>query len=109
PPARFDATYLVVGGLGALGIRLGRWLAERGARHIVLTSRSSLPPRAAWEDVDLTDAARQRIAGVRGIEAAGASVELARVDASDAAGMQQLIARLADLRGIFYAAGVSVP
>jgi acyl transferase domain-containing protein/acyl carrier protein len=34
-----DATYLVTGGLGALGLGVARWLVDRGARHIVLVSR----------------------------------------------------------------------
>lgn len=37
---RADATYLVPGGLGGLGRPLLRWMAEKGARHLVTTSRS---------------------------------------------------------------------
>ncbi|MET9819718.1 SDR family NAD(P)-dependent oxidoreductase [Streptomyces sp. NPDC006355] len=36
---RPDGTVLITGGTGALGTRLARWLAGRGARRIVLTSR----------------------------------------------------------------------
>ncbi|KAI6783592.1 uncharacterized protein J7T54_005621 [Emericellopsis cladophorae] len=36
-----DATYLVVGGLGGLGRRIVDWMAEKGARHIVIFSRSA--------------------------------------------------------------------
>lgn len=35
-----DATYFVPGGLGGLGRPLLRWMAERGARYFVTTSRS---------------------------------------------------------------------
>lgn len=38
---RPDGAYLVTGGLGALGLHAARWLAARGARHIVLASRSA--------------------------------------------------------------------
>ncbi|KAK0611193.1 hypothetical protein B0T14DRAFT_548500 [Immersiella caudata] len=38
---RSDGTYFLPGGLGGLGRSLARWMAERGARHIVFTSRSS--------------------------------------------------------------------
>jgi acyl transferase domain-containing protein/NADPH:quinone reductase-like Zn-dependent oxidoreductase/acyl carrier protein len=34
-----DATFLVTGGLGGFGLRTAEWLAERGARHLVLISR----------------------------------------------------------------------
>ena len=40
---RPEGTYLVTGGLGALGLRAARWLAERGARRLVLVGRSGLP------------------------------------------------------------------
>ncbi|XP_063924749.1 fatty acid synthase-like [Zophobas morio] len=35
-------TYVIVGGLGGIGIELGDWLVLRGARKLVLTSRSGL-------------------------------------------------------------------
>ncbi|MBP7570507.1 MAG: acyltransferase domain-containing protein, partial [Acidobacteria bacterium] len=44
-----DGSYLVTGGLGGLGLRVARWLAERGARHIVLAGRRGLPPRPEWD------------------------------------------------------------
>lgn len=38
---RSDASYLVTGGLGALGLHLAKWLGERGAGEVVLGSRSA--------------------------------------------------------------------
>ncbi len=35
-----DATYLVTGGLGGFGLRTAQWLADKGARNLVLISRS---------------------------------------------------------------------
>lgn len=37
---RDDRTYLIAGGLGGLGRRIARWMIERGARHLLLLSRS---------------------------------------------------------------------
>ena len=37
-----DKSYVIVGGLGGLGLEVGNWLIERGARHLVLTSRSGV-------------------------------------------------------------------
>ncbi|MGW4027078.1 SDR family NAD(P)-dependent oxidoreductase, partial [Streptomyces sp. NPDC005009] len=45
PVVRSDASYLVTGGLGGLGLLVARWLAERGAAAVVLTSRTA--PTAA--------------------------------------------------------------
>ncbi|MEU2512509.1 type I polyketide synthase [Streptomyces syringium] len=41
PPAvRQNGTYLVTGGLGALGMAAARWLGEQGAGHVVLCGRT---------------------------------------------------------------------
>ncbi|KAF6202923.1 hypothetical protein GE061_003330 [Apolygus lucorum] len=37
-----DKSYIVVGGLGGFGLELCQWMIKRGARHIVLTSRSGV-------------------------------------------------------------------
>ena len=46
PIVRPDGTYLITGGLGALGLEVSRWLCDRGARHIVLVGRRG-PAEAA--------------------------------------------------------------
>jgi NADPH:quinone reductase-like Zn-dependent oxidoreductase len=35
-----DATYILIGGTGGLGRGMSRWMAAKGARHLVLLSRS---------------------------------------------------------------------
>jgi myxalamid-type polyketide synthase MxaB len=37
---RPDASYLITGGLGALGLQVAQWLALKGAKNLVLTGRS---------------------------------------------------------------------
>lgn len=37
---RSDASYVIVGGTGGLGRNLAIWMAENGAKHLVLISRS---------------------------------------------------------------------
>ena len=53
---RPDAAYLITGGLGALGLLTAGWLADRGARRVILAGRTGLPPRRDW-DSDANDAA----------------------------------------------------
>lgn len=36
-----DASYLLVGGLGGLGMPIARWMVERGAKNLVFLSRSA--------------------------------------------------------------------
>ena len=40
--ARPDRSYIIIGGLGGFGVALLEWLYEKGARHIVVTSRSGV-------------------------------------------------------------------
>ncbi|EJD43640.1 ketoacyl-synt-domain-containing protein [Auricularia subglabra TFB-10046 SS5] len=49
----FDATrtYLLVGGIGSLGLHFANWMYEHGARNIVLTSRSGKASITARKDV----------------------------------------------------------
>lgn len=42
-----DSTYLIAGGLGGLGRDLTRWLVRRGARNLILLSRSGARSPAA--------------------------------------------------------------
>ncbi|MEO8057469.1 MAG: SDR family NAD(P)-dependent oxidoreductase [Burkholderiales bacterium] len=94
PAARFraDATYLVSGGFGGLGLLVARWMAEQGARHLALLGRH---PEMASE-------------GVRAIEALGARVIGLKGDVADAAAMQTLLrdvaAQAPPVRGIMHAA-----
>jgi acyl transferase domain-containing protein/acyl-CoA synthetase (AMP-forming)/AMP-acid ligase II/surfactin synthase thioesterase subunit len=108
-PVRGDGVYLVTGGLGGLGLRCARWLAERGARHLVLAGRRVPPARAAWEGLE-GDAARQ-VAGIRQIEALGATVQVEAADVGDPGQLDALFARMRagglPLRGVVHAAGVN--
>ena len=92
---RADASYLITGGLGGLGLVFARWLVERGARHIVLMGRS-----------DPADAARKTITE---LEQAGAQMIVAKGDVSRredvARVLDQIIASMPPLRGIIHSAG----
>ncbi|HET7695300.1 MAG TPA: type I polyketide synthase [Vicinamibacterales bacterium] len=93
---RDDATYLVTGGLGALGLQTAAWLVDRGARHLVLTGRSAPSPAAST--------------GIDRLRAAGAVVETVRADVSKKADVERLFASIAasgfPLKGIVHSAGV---
>ncbi|KAF8209510.1 hypothetical protein K438DRAFT_1960508 [Mycena galopus ATCC 62051] len=42
PPFRGDRAYVLLGGIGGLGIDLAVWMYQHGARHLVLTSRRGI-------------------------------------------------------------------
>lgn len=60
PRFRDDRTYLVAGGVGGLGLRTARWLAEHGARHLLLVSRSGPSAPNAAEAAAAIEAAGAR-------------------------------------------------
>lgn len=92
---RADATYLITGGLGGLGLRVAEWMIDRGARHLVLVGRSCPKPEAQHT----LDNLRQR----------GAQIVVAQADVTVADQVRQVMQGLdasTPLRGIVHAAGV---
>ncbi|MBW8709969.1 MAG: SDR family NAD(P)-dependent oxidoreductase, partial [Mycobacterium sp.] len=93
---RDDATYLVTGGLGSIGLEIAGYLAAHGANHLVLTSR-----RAP------SDATQQRIDALG--EQHGCEFRVVAADVADAHDVARLLAtvqaELPPLAGIVHAAG----
>ncbi|MFV0383185.1 SDR family NAD(P)-dependent oxidoreductase [Paracoccus sp. (in: a-proteobacteria)] len=91
------ATYLVTGGLGGFGQETARWLADHGARHLVLASRSGAN----------TDDKRAFVAE---LEAMGIRVATPCIDLSDSQRVAGLIDEIgkgsAPLKGVFHTAAV---
>ena len=104
-----DATYLITGGLGGLGLRVARWLAECGARNLVLTGRTGLPDRSSWAAVSAGTETGRRIVAVQELESLGVSVRVVKADVADEAEMRLLWEDLRvnhpPLRGLIHAAG----
>ncbi|MCB9450592.1 MAG: SDR family NAD(P)-dependent oxidoreductase [Anaerolineaceae bacterium] len=105
---RPDATYLITGALGGLGLNVARWMAEQGAGHLVLTSRTGLPDRAAWDTLPADSRGFAQVAAIREIEATGTTVQVVAVDVADEAAMTRLFEQFGQtmppLRGIIHAA-----
>ncbi|MFZ5828642.1 MAG: SDR family NAD(P)-dependent oxidoreductase, partial [Planctomycetota bacterium] len=95
-PIRADGSYLITGGLGALGMQLAEWLARSGAGEVVLLAR-----RAPDE------AARQAIARIVSL---GTKVRVLQADVGDFGAVCRAVDTIAaegkPLRGVFHAAGV---
>jgi NAD(P)-dependent dehydrogenase (short-subunit alcohol dehydrogenase family)/acyl carrier protein len=93
---REDATYLITGGLGGLGLLVADWMVSNGARHVILMARRSPD-----------EAARKRI---EKMESAGAAITLSATDVSSAAQVSALLKdverTMPPLAGIIHAAGV---
>ena len=93
PILRPDATYLITGGLGGLGLLVASWLVEQGATSLVLVGRS------------LPDAATQaRLDQLR--QTAEIQVVQADIAVADQVADLPLSVPERPLRGIFHAAGI---
>lgn len=92
---RSDASYLITGGLGDLGLHAAEWLVNHGARNLMLVSRRGARPEISERLARLQDA--------------GAQVTIRRADVSVREQVAELFAEfsttLPPLRGIIHAAG----
>ncbi|HEX3782151.1 MAG TPA: SDR family NAD(P)-dependent oxidoreductase, partial [Pseudonocardiaceae bacterium] len=66
PEFTASGTVLITGGTGALGARVARWLAERGAEHLVLVSRRGREAPGATELAEELAALGPRVSLVAG-------------------------------------------
>lgn len=93
---REDATYLITGGLGGLGLKLAQWLVNRGARHLLLLGRSGV-----------TDQSR---AQVEALKRPGVEIAVRKCDVGNRAEIAAVLTRagqeMPPLGGIFHLAGM---
>ncbi|WP_420392341.1 type I polyketide synthase [Acuticoccus sp.] len=73
--------YLLVGGTSGFGFATARWLAARGARHLVLASRSGVGGDEVARAIDA-------------MRADGVAVEVAVLDVTDAATVRGLVEKI---------------
>jgi acyl transferase domain-containing protein/acyl carrier protein len=102
PPAasetlfREDGSYLITGGLGALGLSVARWMVGCGARHLILMGRNG-PAGAIKEAID-------------SLKEGGANVMTVKADVADIRRVKQAVAKskseMPPLRGVIHAAGI---
>lgn len=103
-----QATYLITGGVGHLGLQLAHHLVDLGAKNLILTTRRQFPSRSEW---DSETEFREIIQNLRTLEQKGASVEVCQADVGEFEQMSRIFANIQKtsypLRGIFHLAGVS--
>jgi acyl transferase domain-containing protein/NADPH-dependent curcumin reductase CurA len=92
---RSDSTYLVTGGTGGIGLKLAQFLVDRGARHLVLVSRSG--------------ATKETASAIHKLTHTDARIESRALDIADAQKLAALLdeikQKMPPLRGILHAAG----
>ncbi|MEL6554473.1 MAG: SDR family NAD(P)-dependent oxidoreductase [Cyanobacteria bacterium J06621_11] len=96
-PLQAEATYLITGGCGGLGLVMTEWMAQQGAKRFVLLSRHQP-----------TDTVQARLSQFR---EDGFTVDVVLADVTDIAAMRRAIAHIETsknypLKGVIHAAGV---
>lgn len=112
---REAGTYLIIGGLGGLGLTVAKHLAKTKAANLVLLGRSTLPARNQWQKWlsthDDDDPVAQKIRGVQSLEKHQANVLLVSADVADLNQMQavmdQIGERFGSLNGVIHTAGTA--
>ena len=113
PVLRERGVYLLVGGLGRIGLALAGHLARTVRARLVLTGRSGLVAPEEWDawlrSHSEEDRTSQKIRRVRELEALGAEVLVLSADVSDARQMAHVVERARErfgaLHGVVHAAG----
>jgi acyl transferase domain-containing protein/acyl carrier protein len=111
---RNNGTYMIIGGLGAIGLSLAAYLSKEVQSHLVLVGRSAFPERSTWESwLETHDAQNPisvKIRNLREFEARGASVCVLHADISDTTEMHQALQeaqrRFGPIHGVIHAAGI---
>ena len=102
PPAPFqlraESSYLIVGGLSGIGIEIAKWMVhERGAKSLILISRSGMDTKGA------TDA-------VEALKRPGVIITVRKCDVTDMDGLSSVLdecaQRLPPIRGVVQGAMV---
>lgn len=78
-----NSSYVIAGGLGGLGRSAARWMASRGARNLILLSRSGARSKAA-------------VTLIEELNATGVHVEASPCDVTDANLLSTVLARCAE-------------
>jgi acyl transferase domain-containing protein/NAD(P)-dependent dehydrogenase (short-subunit alcohol dehydrogenase family)/acyl carrier protein len=93
-----DSSYLITGGMGALGLYVAEWLCAKGAKQIILMGRRA--PSQAAESV------------INDIRQRGTNVRIMHTDVSSFHELERAFQDIADsmppLRGIWHTAGILV-
>ncbi|NER93848.1 MAG: SDR family NAD(P)-dependent oxidoreductase [Symploca sp. SIO1B1] len=91
-----EGSYLVTGGLGALGLQVAQWMVKQGARNIVLTGRRT-PSETAQETILQLEQTEAKISVILGD--VSKEQDVANI-------LKQIQETQAPLRGVIHAAGV---
>jgi amino acid adenylation domain-containing protein len=110
---REEGIYLILGGLGGIGLELAEYLAKTVKAKLILVSHRVFPAREEWEDWlashDDRDVVGSKIRKLQKIETLGGELLILSADAADKKQMQEVInqtkKRFGTINGVIHSAG----
>lgn len=114
PSLRTGGVYIITGGMGGLGLEIGKYLAGKAKLTLALINRTALPDRESWDQV-LTQSEDQKlcaqIAAIREMEQTGSEVLIFSADIGDEISLKPVLDALRQkfgkINGIIHAAGIA--
>lgn len=114
PLLKQKGVYLIVGGLGGVGLALGEYLAQTAQAKLILLGRSPFPHPDQWQKWlsthDVEDTISQKILKLQSLEALGAEIMLVSADVANYEQMSTVITkinqRFGNINGVIHAAAV---
>ncbi|KAE8149878.1 hypothetical protein BDV25DRAFT_140396 [Aspergillus avenaceus] len=92
-----DASYVVVGGTGGIGLDLASWFSQNGARNIILISRSGVKSASALQTIqEMTD---------NGVRVHVCRCDISNLEAVEAQ-LEPILQGVPPVRGVIYGAMV---
>jgi amino acid adenylation domain-containing protein len=102
-PLKEEGVYLIIGGLGDIGLLLAEYLAGSVRAKLVLTGRSAFPSKGEWQEWLLTHNSQDRISGrikrLQAMEKMGGDVLVLQADAADPGQMAAVFTRAEETFG----------
>lgn len=109
---RTHGVYLIVGGLGNIGLTIAEYLAQAVQAKLILTARSKFPGKEKWESPSEThdDSISGKIMRIKKLEKMGAEVLVLQADVAHKEQMKRVVNevenRFGALHGVIHAAGL---
>lgn len=112
---RQKGVYLITGGIGGIGLELGKYLAQTVQAKLILVGRSELPAKEHWDEWlvnhDLSDPISRKLKKTQELETLGAEILILSADVTNYEQMQKVIFQslenFAEIHGVIHAAGIA--
>ncbi|MBN1050267.1 hybrid non-ribosomal peptide synthetase/type I polyketide synthase [Clostridium botulinum] len=108
-----NGAYIITGGTGAIGLKMAKFLVNKGAKKLALINRSKLPIRDKWDEIlKISEDKKlcEKLLLIRSLEKEGVEVESFTCDVADYDSMKDTIncirAKFTNINGVIHCAGI---